>query len=394
MRKLEDLDVCGRRVLVRVDFNVPLDGDRVTDDTRIRAALPTLELLLDRGARVVLASHLGRPKGARRPELSLAPVGRCLTQLLGREVPLAPDCIGAETKAAVGRLQDGEALLLENLRFHAGETENDRRFAQSLADLAEIYVNDAFGTAHRAHASTVGVAEWIAVRAPGYLIEKELRFLGRLLTDPARPFLVILGGAKVSGKITVIENLLPLCDALLVGGAMMFTFWRAEGTAIGASRVEEDHLATARRLLAQAEQGGTRLLLPTDTVVTRELDGEGSVRTTARDGIADGEIGVDIGPATRASFAARIGEARTVFWNGPMGIFEREPFAAGTLAIAEAVAAATERGATTVVGGGDSVAAVRRLGVADRLTHVSTGGGASLEFLEGKTLPGIAALAD
>lgn len=391
-QSLRDLQVRGRRVLLRVDFNVPLDGDRVTDDTRIRAALPTLEYLLDSQARVILASHLGRPRGQRKPEFSLAPVARCLTELIGQEVPLAPDCVGAEVMMAAERLGDGQALLLENLRFHSAETENDREFARSLAQSAEVYVNDAFGAAHRAHASTVGVAEWLAERAPGFLMEKELQFLGDLLDAPARPFVVILGGNKVSGKISVIENLLPRCDALLIGGAMMYTFWRAEGLATGNSLVEDEHVETARQLLAQAQQAETSLLLPVDSIVTDDPEGAASGGTVLRDDMGEGQVGVDIGPATRERFAREIAAARTVFWNGPMGIFEKEPFAAGTLAVAEAVARATERGATTVVGGGDSVAAVRLLGMADRLTHVSTGGGASLEFLGGRRLPGIAAL--
>ncbi len=391
-KALTDLSLQDRRVLVRVDFNVPLDGTVVKDDTRIQAALPTIRHLLDHGARVVLASHLGRPKGVRKEELSLAPVAVRLGELLGFEVPLAPDCVGPEAEAAAARVAPGHVLLLENLRFHAAETKNDPGFARQLAALADVYVNDAFGTAHRAHASTAGVAEFVAEKAPGFLLEKEIRFLGELLTEPERPFLALLGGAKVSGKIEVIENLLPRVDALLVGGAMMFTFWRARDLATGRSLVEEDRVEVARGLLERAAELGKEIILPVDCVVTDDLEAGAPGRVTAAGDLGDGEIGVDIGPATRERFAEKIASARTIFWNGPMGVFEKAPYAAGTLAMAKAVAGATAGGAVSVVGGGDSVAAVRQMGLADRVSHVSTGGGASLEFMEGKTLPGIAAL--
>jgi phosphoglycerate kinase len=392
MQKLRSLRLQGKRVLVRVDFNVPLSGREVADDTRIRAALPTILYLLEQQARVILMSHLGRPKGQRKPEFTLAPVAARLGQLLGRAVPLAPDCIGPEVAAAVGRLGGGEALLLENLRFHAAETENDPAFVSALAGLGEVYVNDAFGTAHRAHASTEGVARKMQVKAPGFLMEKELEFLSPLLGSPQRPFVTLLGGAKVSGKIEVIQNLLPRVDTLMIGGAMMFTFWRAAGRPVGKSLVEEEHLETARGVLARAAELGKKVYLPVDCVASADPEKGAAGRITGEDGLKPEETGVDIGPASRRLFAEGLAGARTIFWNGPMGIFEREPYAAGTLAMAEALARATERGAVTVVGGGDSAAALQRMGLADRVTHVSTGGGASLEFLEGKTLPGVAAL--
>jgi len=392
MKSLRSLDVTGKRVLVRVDFNVPLANGQVADDTRIRAALPTLQYLRGKNARLILMSHLGRPKGQRKPEFSLAPVAERLGRLLAAPVTLAPDCIGPEVEALVRRLADGDVLLLENLRFHAGETDNDPAFADSLASLGDIYVNDAFGTAHRAHASTEGVARRIAARAPGFLMEKELQFLSRLLGSPERPFVALLGGAKVSGKIDVLRNLLPRVDALLIGGAMMFTFWKAENHPVGRSLVEEDLVPTAREVLSRATELGRDVVLPADCIATEDPEKASGGRVAAEDGLGTNETGVDIGPASRRLFAERLTAARTIFWNGPMGIFEREPFAAGTLAMAEALARATERGATTVVGGGDSVAALQAMGLADRVTHISTGGGASLEFLEGKTLPGVAAL--
>lgn len=392
-RSVKDLDVRGKRTLVRVDFNVPLAGGAVSDDTRIRAALPTIEHLRAAGALVILMSHLGRPKGERKPEFSLAPVAGRLGELLGVPVPLAPDCIGPEVAAAVGRLAPGGVLLLENLRFHKGETDNDAGFTAQLASLGDAYVNDAFGTAHRAHASTAGVPGLLAQKAAGFLMEREIAHLGRLLGAPERPFLALLGGAKVSGKIEVIENLLPRIDGLLVGGAMMFTFWRAQGLATGASLVEEEQVETARQILARAAAIGKPVHLPEDCVATLDAAAGAPGRAAARGELAPQEMGVDIGPRTIELFAGRLAEARTIFWNGPMGMFERPAYAAGTLAMARALGEAGGRGASTVVGGGDSVAAVQQMGLAGRMTHVSTGGGAALEFLEGKTLPGVSALA-
>jgi len=389
---LRTLDVSGKRVLVRVDFNAPLAAGAVTDDTRLRASLPTIEFLRAHGARIILMSHLGRPKGMRKPEFSLAPVAHRLGELLGEPVPLAPDCIGPEVEAMARQVATGGVLLLENLRFHAEEEKNDPAFAAALARLGEVYVNDAFGTAHRAHASTAGVPALLPVHAPGFLMEKELRYLGTLLEAPERPLMVLLGGAKVSGKIQVIESLLPRLDVLMIGGAMMFTFWRAQGHAVGRSLVEEDQIETACSVLRRADELGREVLLPIDCVATRDAAGGAPGRVVGVDGLAADELGADIGPATVKRFTEKLASARTVFWNGPMGIFEQEPFAAGTLALAQALAAAGERGATTVVGGGDSVAAVKRMGVADHISHVSTGGGASLEFLEGRPLPGVVAL--
>ncbi len=390
MKIIDEIELAGRRTFIRVDFNVPLEGPddarTISDDSRIRAALPTIRWAVEHGARVILASHLGRPKGKRDPRESLAPAARRLAELLGKPVPLAPDCIGPEVEAAVAKLGDGDVLMLENLRFHAGEEKNDPAFAQALARLADAYVNDAF----RAHASTAGMAALVPVRAAGFLLRDEIKHLSALLGSPERPFVAILGGAKVSDKIGVIENLLPRVDALLVGGAMAYTFLRARGIPVGASRVEEDKVEEARRTLEQAEARGTRILLPEDHVVARKPEAGAESKTTPGAEIEDGWLGVDIGPRTRERYAAEIGKAKTVFWNGPMGIFEIDAFAAGTNAVARAVAEA--RGAFTVVGGGDSVAAVTQAGLAGKIGHISTGGGASLELLEGRTLPGVAAL--
>jgi len=394
MKIIDQVDLDGKRTFIRVDFNVPLedrDGVRtITDDSRIRAALPTIRHAVDRGARVVLASHLGRPKGKADPRESLAPAARRLAELLGKPVPLAPDCIGPEVAQRIESLAKGQLLMLENLRFHAGEEKNDPAFAADLAALADVYVNDAFGAAHRAHASTAGMAALVPVRAAGFLLRDELRHLGALLDAPAKPFVAILGGAKVSDKISVIENLLPRIDTLLVGGAMAYTFLRARGIPVGDSRVEADKVEQAAETLREAEARGVRLLLPVDHVVASKPEAGAASHTTSGAAIDDGWLGVDIGPKTRERYAAEIAAARTVLWNGPMGIFEIEAFAGGTVAVAHAVAAA--RDAFTVVGGGDSVAAVTQVGVAGRIGHISTGGGASLEFLEGQTLPGVAAL--
>jgi len=394
MKIIDQVDLDGKRTFIRVDFNVPLEdksGARhITDDSRIRGALPTIRHAIERGARVVLASHLGRPKGKVEPRESLAPAAQRLGELLGKPVALAPDCVGADAEKLVAALGKGDVLMLENLRFHGGEEKNDPTFAASLARLADVYVNDAFGAAHRAHASTAGMAALVPVRTAGFLLRDELQHLGALLDSPARPFVAILGGAKVSDKISVIDNLLPRVDALLIGGAMAYTFLRAQGIAIGGSRVEVDKVDLARTTLEQARARGVRLLLPLDHEIATRPEAGADCRTTSDAAIPEGWLGVDIGPRTRTSYAAEIAQARTVLWNGPMGIFEIEAYAAGTVAVAQAVANA--RHAFTVVGGGDSVAAVTQAGVADRIGHISTGGGASLEFLEGQTLPGVAAL--
>lgn len=392
---LQTLDVAGRTVLVRVDYNVPLAADgSVRDDTRIRATLPTLHYLIEKGARVVLMSHLGRPKGARVAAMSLAPVASRLAEVLGVPVAFAPECVGDIAEAAAKALSPGGVLLLENLRFHAGEEKNDPSFAAALARLGQVYVNDAFGTAHRAHASTVGVAMLLPQAAAGFLMERELDFLGRLLVAPTKPFVAIIGGSKISGKIDVLQSLLARVDVLVVGGAMMFTLLRAQGIATGKSLVEPDRIDTARTLLAAAQARGVTVLLPTDTVVSATVDGSMPSRVVEVTAIGPADIGVDIGPASVAAIASTLAIARTVFWNGPMGIFEVEAFARGTVAVAQQLADATARGAVTVVGGGDSVAALVKSGLREQVSHVSTGGGASLEFLEGRALPGVVALSD
>jgi phosphoglycerate kinase len=388
LRTVEAADVRGRRVLVRNDFNVPLDDGRVTDDLRIRAAVPTLRWLVEHGGRVISCSHLGRPKGKRDERYSLAPVVPVLAAHLGREVRFVDDVAGESAQAAARELTDGEVMLLQNLRFEPGETDNDPEFADRLAALAELYVDDAFGAAHRAHASVVGVAERLPAYA-GYLLATEVRVLSRLLEDPDRPFVAVLGGSKVSDKLAVLDNLLGRVDSLVIGGGMCFTFLAAQGLEVGDSLFEKDQVDAVRQLAARAEREGKRLLLPTDVVVADDFAEDANTRTVPVDGIEPGWRGLDIGPETAAAFAAEITRARTVFWNGPMGVFEWEPFAAGTRRVAEAVAASD---AYTVVGGGDSAAAVAQLGLADRIDHISTGGGASLELLEGKTLPGVAVI--
>lgn len=389
---LPDAAVRGRRALVRVDFNVPLDGDgQVADDTRIRAALPTIESLCGRGARVVLCSHLGRPKGGPEAKYSLAPVARHLATLTSRPVRFEGTSAGPEALHATQALRDGEILLLENTRFHPGEEGNDDALARAFAELGDFYVNDAFGSAHRAHASTAGVAAHLRPAVAGLLMERELSYLGTAIAAAQRPFIAILGGAKVSGKIDVIEALLPRVDGLLVGGAMACTFYRAMGLETGRSLVEDDRVALAKDLLERARM---RLTLPHDAIVADALDRPETARAVRRDAIPATAAMYDIGPASTESYARAIATARTVLWNGPMGVFETPPFDAGTRAIARAMAAATAKGATTIVGGGDSAAAVAEAGLEDRMSHVSTGGGASLEFLEGRTLPGVAALDD
>jgi phosphoglycerate kinase len=385
LRHLDDVDVDGRRVLVRVDFNVPLADGAITDDTRIRAALPTIEQLRRRGAKVILASHLGRPKGV-DPAFSLAPVARRLAELTGAHVELAPDVVGPGAAEAVSQLAPGEILLLENVRFEPGETKNDDELARAFAALADVYVNDAFGSAHRAHASTEGVAHHVADAVAGLLLEREVSALRAILAEPARPLVAVLGGSKVTDKIGVIERFLELADSVLIGGAMCFPFLRVQGHAVGASMCEEEGLEPARAALARA---GAALELPVDLGIADHVGADALRRDLDGVEVPDGWMGLDIGPRTAAAYAERIGGAGTVFWNGPMGVFELEAFAAGTLAVARAVAGAP---GTTVVGGGDSAAALRHFGLEGSVTHLSTGGGATLELIEGRTLPGVAAL--
>jgi phosphoglycerate kinase len=392
VRDLAEEEISGKRALVRADLNVPLDASgEITDDTRIRAEIPTLRYLLDHGARPVVLSHLGRPKGKPTPKYSLQPVANRLAELIGVKVNFVESTDTDEAMKACTQLPAGEILLLENTRFLGGEETNDPRLARALAELGEFFVNDAFGAAHRAHASTVGVAEYLRPAVAGLLMERELDYLGGALSDPKRPFVAILGGAKISGKIDVVEQLLPRVDALLVGGAMACTFYRAMGLETGRSLVEEDRVEMARSIL---ERAGTRMILPHDAVVATSLEDKASAHAVPRDGIKPHEAMYDIGPRTAESYGRAIASAKTVIWNGPMGVFETPPFDKGTLAIAEAMARATGSGATTIVGGGDSAAAVSRAGLAERMSHVSTGGGASLEFLEGKKLPGVEALDD
>jgi phosphoglycerate kinase len=397
---IQDLKLDGHRVFVRVDFNVPLDDDgRITDDTRIRETLPTIEYALHKGARLILASHLGRPKGKFNAKMSLKPAAERLRMLLDQKmgracnVGFAPDCIGLAAEEMSKKLEKSQTLLLENLRFHAQEEANDENFARQLAALADVYVNDAFGSAHRAHASTAGITKFVEKSAAGLLMQKELEYLGKAVTNPEKPFVAIIGGAKVSDKIDVIRNLLNKVDALLIGGAMAYTFLKAQGNEVGKSLVEEDKMGLAKELLAQAHSKKVRMLLPVDHVIAEKIDAAAPTRVVyVADGIPAGWMGLDIGPETVAAFSKEIGAARTIVWNGPMGVFEVAPFARGTMQIARAIA--TNRGATSIVGGGDSVAAVHQAGVADKITHISTGGGASLEFLEGKKLPGVEALTD
>lgn len=391
-KTIEDVNVQGKRVLVRVDYNVPLTPEgTVADDKRIVAALPTVKYLLEHGARVILCSHLGRPKGTVKPEFSLKPVVARLKELLpGVKIDFASDCIGEEAKEKAMALQDGQILLLENLRFHKEEEKNDPEFAKELASLAEIYVSDAFGTVHRAHASTAGVAAYLPAVA-GFLIGKELSIMGQALEDPQRPFVAILGGAKVADKIGVIKNLLQKCDSLIIGGGMAYTFFAAQGYGIGDSLLDKDSIGLAKDLMAEAESRGVKLLLPVDTVVAKEFAADAEHKTVKVSEIPDGWQGLDIGEESRKLFAETIKAAKTVIWNGPMGVFEFPAFAKGTAAVAEACAQCQ---GTTIIGGGDSASAVKKLGYADKMTHISTGGGASLEFLEGKVLPGVAALND
>jgi phosphoglycerate kinase len=393
IHSIDQLQLAGKRVLVRTDFNVPLDdAGAITDDKRIVESLPTIKKIIESGGRAILMSHLGRPKGEAKAKYSLRPVAAHLAGLLGREVKLAPDCVGEEVEAMVAAMHDGDVLLLENLRFHKEEEANDPGFAARLARLGDVYINDAFGTAHRAHASTEAVAHLVGERAAGYLLLKELKFLGDAVREPERPFVAILGGSKISGKIDVINALLDRCDTILIGGGMIFTFFKAQGREIGDSLIEEEKVEVARKVLEDAAARKVDLVLPTDVVLADRFAADAATRVASVDAIEPGWMGLDIGPDSRAAFAAKVTSARTVVWNGPMGVFEMEPFAAGTRAVAEAMAVATEHGATTIVGGGDSAAAIAEFGYEDRVSHVSTGGGASLEFLEGKELPGVKAL--
>ncbi len=389
---IHDVDFKAKRVFCRVDFNVPFDEHgQITDDTRIVAALPTLRHILDRGGRLILASHLGRPKGQSNPKYSLSPVAPHLSELLGKPVTMAQDCIGAEVRELADRLKDAEVLLLENLRFHPGEEKNDPAFARELAALADLYVNDAFGAAHRAHASTEGIAHIVQPAVAGLLMQKELEYLGKALSEPPRPFVAILGGAKVSDKITVIENLLNKVDTLMIGGGMAYTFLRAQGVEVGTSLVEQDRIELSRELIERAKAKGVELLLPFDHVVAKEFKADADNKICTNDDFPAGWMGLDIGPLSAERYAAALKNAGTVVWNGPMGVFEFDAFSNGTFAIARALA---DSNAISIIGGGDSVAAVNKAGLDDKMTHISTGGGASLEFLEGKELPGVAALTE
>jgi phosphoglycerate kinase len=390
---INDLDLRGKRVFIRVDFNVPLKDGVVTDDTRIRETLPTLRLAIQKGGRLVLASHLGRPKGGPDPKYSLRPAAKKLEELLGKPVAFALDCVGPGAEGQSKALRDGEVLVLENVRFHPEEEKNDEAFSKQLAALCDgVFVCDAFGSAHRAHASVVGITRFVQQSAAGLLMEKELAYLGKAMTAPARPFVAILGGAKVSDKIEVVENLMKIADAMLIGGGMAYTFLKADGQPIGKSLVEDDKVDLARRLREEAQKKRFALLLPVDHVVGAEFKDDTATQTVSVSATPDGWMGLDIGPKTIEAYRQKIASAKTIVWNGPMGVFEMPAFAKGTLEIAKAVAAATSSGAISIVGGGDSVAAVHQSGLADKISHISTGGGASLEFLGGRKLPGVEAL--
>lgn len=391
-KTIEDIDVKGKKVLARCDFNVPLKDGEITNDKRIVAALPTIKYLMEHGAKVILCSHLGRPKGEYKPEFSLAPVAKRLSEYLGVEVKLAEDAevVGPNAKAMAAELKDGEVMLLENVRYRAEETKNEENFSKELASLADIFVNDAFGTAHRAHCSTTGVAAYLPAVC-GYLIQKEIKFMGGALANPKRPLVAILGGAKVSDKIGVIENLIDKCDTIIIGGGMAYTFMKYLGHNIGTSLLEADWVEKAGEMMKKAEDKGVKFLIPVDNKVGKEYDEHTEAKVVSSDDIPDGWMGLDIGPKTQEVFANAIKGAGTVIWNGPMGVSEWDNFAAGTISVAKAVA---DSGAISIIGGGDSVAAVTKLGFADKMSHISTGGGASLEFLEGKDLPGICVLQD
>ena len=393
-KTLSDISCAGKRVLMRVDFNVPLKDGQVSDDTRIKSSLPSINKVLDDGGCLILMSHLGRPKGKVVAEMSLKPVAMRLSELLGKDVKMASDCIGDDVKNMASNLSAGQVLLLENLRFHKAEEANDEAFAKELASFGDIYVNDAFGTAHRAHASTEGVTKYIDVCVAGYLIEKELKYLGEATANPQRPFLAILGGSKISGKIDVIENLLSKVDAIFIGGAMIFTFFKAQGHSVGNSLIEEDKIDLAKSILEKANANNVKFLLPVDVIVADKFDAEANTQTVDVSAIPDNWMGLDIGPKTIDLFKNEVLSSKTIIWNGPMGVFEMEKFAKGTFEIANALAEATKQGAISVIGGGDSAAAIAKAKLEREVSHVSTGGGASLEFLEGKNLPGIAALND
>ena len=390
---VDDLNVKGQRVLVRCDFNVPLQDGKITDENRLVASLPTIKKLIADGGKVILCSHLGKPKGEAKPELSLAPVAVRLSELLGQDVKFAadPEVVGPNAKAAVAAMKDGDVVLLENTRYRIEETKNGEAFSKELASLCDIYVDDAFGTAHRAHCSNVGVTQYVKTAAVGYLMQKEIDFLGNAVNNPARPFVAILGGSKVSSKISVINNLLDKVDTLIIGGGMAYTFMKAQGGKIGTSLCEDDYLDYANDMIKKAADKGVKMLIPVDTVTADAFSNDANVKVVDAGQIEDGWMGLDIGPKTRELFAKAVKDAKTVVWNGPMGVFEMPNFAAGTVAVAQALA---DTDAVTIIGGGDSAAAVNQLGFGDKMTHISTGGGASLEFLEGKELPGVAAATD
>ncbi|KGI40807.1 phosphoglycerate kinase [Clostridium tetani] len=392
-KTIEDIDVKGRKVLVRCDFNVPLKDGKITDENRLMGALPTIKYIMEKGGKVILCSHLGKPKGEPKQELSLAPVAKRLSELLNKEVlfPADNEVVGENAKKAVENMKDGDVILLQNTRYRKEETKNEETFSKELASLADIFVNDAFGTAHRAHCSTVGVTEFVATSVCGYLIQKELKFLGNAVENPQRPFISILGGAKVSDKINVINNLLEKVDTLIIGGGMSYTFQKAQGYTIGSSLLEEDKIDYAKEMIEKAKEKGVKLLLPVDNVAAEKFAEDAEAIITEDQNIKEGYMGLDIGPKTSKLYSQEVQSAKTVVWNGPMGVFEFEKFAKGTIEVAKAMA---ESQATTIIGGGDSAAAVNQLGFGDKMTHISTGGGASLEFLEGKELPGIAALND
>jgi phosphoglycerate kinase len=391
---IEDLDLAQKSLVMRVDFNVPLDGDVITDDNRIAQAMPSIKYAVGKGAKVILLSHLGRPKGEADPAFSLKPVFKYLKENLETNVFFGEDCVGDKANAAISEADFGDVVLLENVRFHAGEKKNDPEFSKELAELGDIFVNDAFGSSHRAHSSVVGVTEFLQPAAAGYLLEKEIKYLEGSVNDPDRPFVAVLGGAKVSDKIGVIENLLDKVDDIIVGGGMTYTFYKAKGLPIGNSLIEEDKVELAVKLIEQAKIKGVNLHLPVDSVVAKEFKADAESKVVGEDGIEDGWMALDIGPESVKAFSDVIKRSKTVIWNGPMGVFEMEQFSKGTFAVAGALADVTKEGATTIIGGGDSASAIKKAGLSDKVTHVSTGGGASLEYLEGKELPGIAALTE